>query len=43
MLDRAVGNEQQAREEFRKALLSPDRLMAYHLTRMAISGKHQGN
>jgi tetratricopeptide (TPR) repeat protein len=43
MLDRAVGNEHQAEEEFREALLAPDQLMAYHLTRMAMSGKHQGN
>jgi Tfp pilus assembly protein PilF len=43
MLDRAVGNEHQAEEEFRRALLAPDHLMAYHLTRMAMSGKHQGN
>jgi tetratricopeptide (TPR) repeat protein len=37
MIDRAVGNDQQAQKEFREALLAPDRLMAYHLTRLAMS------
>jgi tetratricopeptide (TPR) repeat protein len=37
MLHRAVGNDQQAQKEFREALLAPDRLMAYHLTRLAMS------
>lgn len=39
MLDSAVGNDQQAQKEFREALLAPDHLMAYHLTRLAVSSK----
>jgi hypothetical protein len=38
MLDDALGNTEQAKTEFREALLSPDQLMTYHLTRLAISG-----
>jgi tetratricopeptide (TPR) repeat protein len=37
MLDSAVGDDQQAQKEFREALLAPDHLMAYHLTRLAVS------
>ena len=37
MLDIALGNTQLAESEFRQALLSPDSLMTYHLTRLAIS------
>jgi hypothetical protein len=37
MLDGSVGNDQQAQKEFREALLAPDHLMAYHLTRLAMS------
>lgn len=37
-LHRALNNQEQARNEFRQALLLPDRLMAYHLTRLALSG-----
>jgi tetratricopeptide (TPR) repeat protein len=37
MLDSSVGNDQQAQKEFREALLAPDHLMAYHLTRLAVS------
>jgi len=37
MLESSVGNDQQAQKEFRKALLAPDHLMAYHLTRLALS------
>jgi hypothetical protein len=40
MLDRAVGNTQQAEREFREVLLCPDQLMAYHLTRLALSGSN---
>jgi tetratricopeptide (TPR) repeat protein len=43
MLDSAVGNDQQAQKEFRQALLAPDHLMAYHLTRLAVSSSPQGN
>jgi tetratricopeptide (TPR) repeat protein len=43
MLDRAVGNDQQAQKRFREALLAPDHLMAYHLTRLAMSSSSQGN
>jgi len=32
-----LGNTQLAESEFRQALLSPDSLMTYHLTRLAIS------
>jgi hypothetical protein len=39
MLDSVVGNDQQAQRELREALLAPDRLMAYHLTRLAMSSK----
>ncbi len=37
MLDSALGNIQQAESEFRGALLSPDSLMSYHLTRLGMS------
>jgi tetratricopeptide (TPR) repeat protein len=37
MLDSSVGNDQRAQGEFREALLAPNRLMAHHLTRLAIS------
>lgn len=37
LLDRALGNTQQAEKEFREALLSPDQLLSYHLTRLAVS------
>jgi Tfp pilus assembly protein PilF len=43
MLDSAVGNDQQAQKEFREALLAPDHLMSYHLTRLAVSSNPQGN
>jgi tetratricopeptide (TPR) repeat protein len=42
MLDTSVGNDQLAQKEFREALLAPDRLMAYHLTRLAMSSNPQG-
>ena len=38
MLDSLVGDDQQAKKEFREAHLAPDHLMAYHLTRLAASG-----
>jgi tetratricopeptide (TPR) repeat protein len=38
MLDSSVGDDQQAQKEFREALLAPDHRMAYHLTRLAVSG-----
>jgi tetratricopeptide (TPR) repeat protein len=37
MLDSILGNDQQAQKEFRNALLAPDQLLAYHLTRLALS------
>ena len=37
MLDSTLGNNQLAESEFRQALLSPDSLMVYHLTRLALS------
>jgi tetratricopeptide (TPR) repeat protein len=39
MLDRALGNHPQAEKEFHDALLAPDQRSAYHLTRLALSGK----
>jgi tetratricopeptide (TPR) repeat protein len=39
MLDHAVGHTQQAQTEFREALLRPDQLLSYHLTRLALSSK----
>jgi tetratricopeptide (TPR) repeat protein len=41
ILDRALGNAQLAEDEFRQALLSPDSLMAHHLTRLALSAGAQ--
>ena len=38
MLDSALGNTEQAKKEFREALLSPDSSMRFHLTRLAMSG-----
>jgi hypothetical protein len=43
MLDSSVGNDQLAQKEFREALMAPDRLMAYHLTRLAMSSNPLGN
>jgi tetratricopeptide (TPR) repeat protein len=43
MLESAVGNDQQAQKAFREALMVPDHLMAYHLTRLALSSNPQGN
>jgi tetratricopeptide (TPR) repeat protein len=37
MLDRALGHSQQAEAEFRNALLFPDQMLTYHLTRLALS------
>jgi tetratricopeptide (TPR) repeat protein len=37
MLDRAVGRTQEAEKEFRDALLFPDQMLTYHLTRLALS------
>jgi tetratricopeptide (TPR) repeat protein len=37
MLDRELGREQDARVEFHKALLLPDLLLSYHLTREALA------
>ena len=36
-LQAALGNKQEAEQSFRKALLLPDRMMAYHMTRLARS------
>jgi tetratricopeptide (TPR) repeat protein len=38
MLDRELGNAQQANKEFHDALLQPDHTMSYHLTRLALGG-----
>jgi tetratricopeptide (TPR) repeat protein len=37
VLDRAAGRTEQARAEFRQALLRPDQLLTYHLTRLALA------
>lgn len=37
MLDRAVGRSEQAQAEFRSALLFPDQMLTYHLTRLALA------
>ena len=41
MLDRALGHSQQADAEFRNALLFPDQMLTYHLTRVALSNNPQ--
>jgi tetratricopeptide (TPR) repeat protein len=41
MLDRALGNSQQAEAEFRNSLLFPDQMLTYHLTRLALSNTPQ--
>ncbi|HUD62949.1 MAG TPA: DUF5107 domain-containing protein [Candidatus Sulfotelmatobacter sp.] len=40
MLDRALDNIQQSEKELREALLSPDQLLTYHLTRLAVSNRN---
>jgi hypothetical protein len=40
-LDAALGDDDHAQKEFRQALLAPDQLMAYHLTRLARSSSRQ--
>jgi tetratricopeptide (TPR) repeat protein len=37
MLDRALGHSEQAENEFRSALLFPDQMLTYHLTRLALA------
>ena len=37
MLDRALGHTKEAESGFRQALLFPDQLLTYHLTRLALS------
>jgi len=37
LLDRAAGHNVQAQEEFRQALLSPNEMLSYHLTRLAMA------
>jgi tetratricopeptide (TPR) repeat protein len=37
LLDRALGRTEQAGTEFRQALLCPDQLLTYHLTRLALA------
>jgi tetratricopeptide (TPR) repeat protein len=41
LLDRAVGHSQRAEAEFRNALLFPDQMLTYHLTRLALSNAQQ--
>ena len=36
MLDLELGNSKEANKEFREALLQPDQVMSYHLTRIAL-------
>lgn len=38
MLDREAGHREQAKAEFRRALLASDEMLSYHLTRVALSG-----
>jgi Flp pilus assembly protein TadD len=40
MLNRALGNEQEAQQDFRRVFLLPDRLLSYHLAREAMAA-HQ--
>lgn len=40
MLDRALGHRAQAESEFRDALLYPDQLLTYHLTRIALANQN---
>jgi tetratricopeptide (TPR) repeat protein len=37
MLNRALGQEKEAKESFRRVFLSPDRLLSYHLAREAMA------
>lgn len=39
MLDRALGRQEKAETEFREALLYPDQLLTYHLTRAALANE----
>ena len=39
MVERELGREDDAQREFRRALLLPDRLLSYHLTREALMAK----
>jgi len=41
MLDRALGHSEQAEGEFRNALLFPDQMLTYHLTRLALANALQ--
>jgi tetratricopeptide (TPR) repeat protein len=41
MLDRALGHSEQAQGEFRNALLFPDQMLTYHLTRLALANAPQ--
>ena len=41
ILDRAIGKTEQADTEFRKALLFPDEMLSYHLTRLALSDNYR--
>ena len=36
-LEMAAGNKEEAQINFRKALLLPDRMLSYHLTRLAMA------
>jgi tetratricopeptide (TPR) repeat protein len=40
VLDRATGRTEQAGAEFRQALLCPDQLLTYHLTRLALASSN---
>ena len=39
MLNRALGHEQRAQQDFRRVFLLPDRLLSYHLAREAMAAK----
>ena len=40
LLDRALGRTAQSEAEFRDALLFPDQMLTYHLTRLAVSNNN---
>jgi hypothetical protein len=40
-LEAALGQQQQADATFRKVFLLPDRMLAYHLTRLALTPKQR--
>ena len=41
LLESALGEKQQAEADFRSAFLSPDQMLTYHLTRLALEDHHE--